>query len=123
MVFKIAGWVLSFEQVRTWLEKQGHKHHHLPDDSLMTELNDWFEERNMDQFLWAVCTDYPRGSMKAVMVLVRRHREDPKSTVSYYYRVRETDTDPQVKKQVLEESGLADEDLPWVTVADPFFQQ
>lgn len=122
MVFKIAGWVLSFEQVRIWLEKQGHDHKELEDEFLMVELNHWFEKRGIDQYLWAVCTDYPRGSKQPVIVLARRRREDPKSMVSYYYRVRETDTDRQVKKQVLEESGLVDENLPWVTVADPLFQ-
>jgi hypothetical protein len=120
MVFKIAGYVLSFQQVRTWLDKQGRKHDHLENDDLMIDLNHWFEEREIT-YLWAVCTDYPLG--KAVIVLARRQREDHKSTVSYCYRVRETDTDRDVKKQVLEESGLADEDLPWVTIADPFFQQ
>ncbi|OJA21326.1 hypothetical protein AZE42_13208 [Rhizopogon vesiculosus] len=121
MVFKIAGWVLRFEQVRTWLGKQGRKHDHLENDDLMIDLNRWFEERGID-YLWAVCTDYPRG-VQSVIVLARRQREDHKSTVSHCYRVRETDTDRDVKKQVLEESGLADEDLPWVTIADPFFQQ
>ncbi|KAG0699813.1 hypothetical protein DFH29DRAFT_31382 [Suillus ampliporus] len=121
MVFKIAGWVFSFEQVLTWLEKQGQKHQHLENDSLAIDLNYWFKERNID-YLWAVCTDYPHGSMQPVIVLVRRRREDPKSTVSHYYRVRELDADREVKKQVLAESGLNDEDLPWVTVADPFFQ-
>jgi DNA-directed RNA polymerase subunit H (RpoH/RPB5) len=40
-----------------------------------------------------------------------------------FYHVRELDADREVKKQVLEESGLKDEDLPWVTVADPFFRR
>jgi len=121
MVFKIAGWVFSFEQVRTWLEKQGQKHQHLPDEFLATDLNYWFKERDID-YLWAVGTDYPRGSLQPVIVLVRRRREDPKSTVFRFYHVRELDADREVKKQVLEESGLNDEDLPWVTVADPFFR-
>lgn len=34
--------------------------------------------------------------------------EDPKSTVSYFYCVREMDMDREVKKQLLEESGLVD---------------
>ncbi|KAG1779335.1 hypothetical protein EV702DRAFT_96506 [Suillus placidus] len=121
MVFKIAGWVFSFEQVRAWLEKQGQQHQHLPDEFLATDLNYWFKERNID-YLWAVGTDYPRGSLQPVIVLVRRRREDPKSTVFRFYCVRELDADREVKKQVLEESGLNDEDLPWVTVADPFFR-
>ncbi|KAG1815053.1 uncharacterized protein BJ212DRAFT_1273360 [Suillus subaureus] len=60
--------------------------------------------------------------MQPVIVLARRRREDPKSTVSHFYRVRELDADREVKKRVLEESGLNDEDLPWVTVVDPFFE-
>lgn len=60
--------------------------------------------------------------MQPIVVLVRRRGEDPKSTVSRFYRVRELDADREVKKQVSEESGLNDEDLPWVTVAHPFFE-
>ena len=37
--------------------------------------------------------------------------------------MREVDADREVKKQVLEETGLTDEDMPWVTVVDPFFQR
>ncbi|KAG2039173.1 hypothetical protein BDR03DRAFT_952096, partial [Suillus americanus] len=92
MVFKIAGWVFSFEQVRTWLEKQGQQHQHLPDEFLATDLNYWFKERNID-YLWAVGTDYPRGSLQPVIALVRRRREDPKSTVFRFYHVRELDAD------------------------------
>jgi DNA-directed RNA polymerase subunit H (RpoH/RPB5) len=33
------------------------------------------------------------------------------------------DTDREVKKQLLEESGLADKDLPWVTIVDSFSQE
>ncbi|OJA20188.1 hypothetical protein AZE42_04613 [Rhizopogon vesiculosus] len=120
MVFKIAGYVLSFDQVRTWLEKQGREHGHLEDVDMMTYLNRWFEEKKIYQYFRAICTDYPLG--EAVIVLARRLKEDPKSTVSYCYRVRETQIDRDLKKQVLEESGLADEVLPWVTIADPFFQ-
>ncbi|KAG1863028.1 hypothetical protein F4604DRAFT_1718125 [Suillus subluteus] len=121
MVLKIAGWVFSFEQVRAWLKKQDNPYQHSPDEFLATELNFWFKERNID-YLWAVGTDYPRGSMQPVVVLARRRREDPKSTVSHFYRVRELDADREVKKHLLEESGLNDEDLPWVTVVDPFFE-
>ncbi|KAG1795410.1 uncharacterized protein HD556DRAFT_1365284 [Suillus plorans] len=120
MVFKIAGWIISFEQARTWFDGQEYKHDHFGDDFVGIALNRWFEERDID-YLWAVVTDYPRGSRHAVIVLVRRRREDPKSTVSHYYRVRELDADREVKKQVMEETGLSDEDLPWVTVVDPFF--
>ncbi|KAG2120440.1 uncharacterized protein F5147DRAFT_646948 [Suillus discolor] len=107
MVLKIAGWVFSFEQARAWLKKQDHPYQHSPDEFLATELNFWFREKNR---------------LSPVIVLARRRREDPKSTVSRFYRVRELDADREVKKQVLEESGLNDEDLPWVTVADPFFE-
>jgi hypothetical protein len=58
--------------------------------------------------------------MQPIVVLARRHGEDPKSTVSRFCRVRELDADREVKKQVSEERGLNDEDLPWVTVAHPF---
>ena len=68
MVFKIAGWVLSFEQVRNWLEKQGRKHEYLNDDYLGVELNHWFKERNIN-YLLAFGTDYPRGSMQPVIIL------------------------------------------------------
>jgi hypothetical protein len=120
MVFKVAGWIISFEQVRTWFDRQGFKHDHFGDEFVGVTLNDWFKERNID-YLWAIVTDLPRGSAQPVIVLVRRRREDPKSTVSYYYRVRELDADREVKKQVMEETGLNDEDLPWVTIPDPFF--
>ncbi|KAG2367185.1 hypothetical protein BDR07DRAFT_1373011 [Suillus spraguei] len=56
MVFKIAGWVFSFEQVRAWLEKQGQQHQHLPDEFLATNVNYWFKEINID-YLWAVGTN------------------------------------------------------------------
>ncbi|KAG1863047.1 hypothetical protein F4604DRAFT_1657379 [Suillus subluteus] len=120
MVFKVAGWIISFEQARTWFDRQGYKNDHFGDELVGITLNRWFKERHIE-YLWAIVTDYPRGSLQPVIVLVRRHREDPKSTVSYYYRVRELDADREVKKQVMEETGLNDEDLPWVTIADPFF--
>jgi len=73
MVFKIAGWILFFEQVRTWLDRQGRKHDHLEDSNLMIDLNRWFEERGI-YYLWAVCTNYPRG--EAVVVLEGRSQVD-----------------------------------------------
>ncbi|KAG2107335.1 hypothetical protein BD769DRAFT_1366315, partial [Suillus cothurnatus] len=62
-------------------------------------LNYWFKERNIDH-LWAVDTDYPRWSLQTVIVLGRRRKEDPKSTVTRFYHVRELDADRGVKKQV-----------------------
>jgi hypothetical protein len=114
MVFKIAGWVLSFEQVRTWLKKPGQKYEHSQDEFLAIDLNHWFKERDIDNYQWATCTDYPRGSEHAVIMLVRRR---------YYNTImsgRRADRD--LKKQVLEESGLSDKDLPWVTNRTRFFQ-
>ncbi|KAG2130257.1 hypothetical protein DEU56DRAFT_740764 [Suillus clintonianus] len=69
----------------------------------------------------AVPTDYPRGSCQPVIILARTQREDPESTVVHFSRFMELDADRDVKKQVMEESGLNDEDLPWVTIADPYF--
>ncbi|KAG2130260.1 hypothetical protein DEU56DRAFT_815993 [Suillus clintonianus] len=121
MVLKIGGWAFSFEQVRTWLEKQGQQYQHLQDEYLSGDLNFWFKERNID-YMWAIPTDYPRGSCQPVIVLARRQREDPKSTVVHFSRFMELDADRDVKKQVMEESGLNDEDLPWITIADPYFK-
>ncbi|KAG2058226.1 hypothetical protein BDR06DRAFT_950668 [Suillus hirtellus] len=107
MVFKIAGWVFSFEQVRTQLEKQGQQHQLLPDEFLATDLNYWLKER------LSVGRRYRLSSSELAAdhhIGSKAQRGSQVEGVSFY-RFRELNADREVKKQVLKESGLNDEYL------------
>ncbi|KAL6308552.1 hypothetical protein BKA93DRAFT_763089, partial [Sparassis latifolia] len=121
MVLRIGGWVLTFDQVRTWLELGGQDTKNLELYELSGALEDWFKKRKIDDML-PIPTDYPHGSKQPVVMLVTRYHPDPAATVARYTRFVERDVDREVKRRVLEETGFKDDDLRWVTVADPYFQ-
>ncbi|GBE82893.1 hypothetical protein SCP_0412800 [Sparassis crispa] len=120
MVLRIAGWVFTHDQVRKWLERGGREYKTLEYYELTGALKEWFEERQI-RYMAPIPTDYPHGSKQPIILLTTRFHEDPASTVAHYTRFRERDVDRKVKRQVLEETGLKDDDLRWVTVVDPYF--
>ncbi|GBE82902.1 hypothetical protein SCP_0412890 [Sparassis crispa] len=121
MVLRIAGWVLTHDEVRTWLELGGQDTKNLELYELSGALKDWFEEREIDDML-PIPTDYLHGSKQPVIILATRYHQDPTATVARYTRFVERNVDREVKRRVLEETGFKDDDLRWVTVADPYFQ-
>ncbi|GBE82898.1 hypothetical protein SCP_0412850 [Sparassis crispa] len=120
MVLRIGGWMFTYDQVRTWLERGGRKYEILEYYELSGALKEWFEERQI-RYMAPIPTDYPRGSKQPVILLTTRYYVDPAATVMHYTRFVERAVDRKVKRQVLEETGFKDDDLRWVTVIDPYF--
>ncbi|RDB17614.1 hypothetical protein Hypma_001106 [Hypsizygus marmoreus] len=121
MVMKSAGWQLTYKQARQWL-----KSHSLdPEDMDEPELPDAVGKMLTgigipNTTVDPIPVDYPRRGDVAIIILCRISKEDMRSTVPYYTKIREEDADREVKKRILEHSGFKDEDLPWVTAVDPF---
>ncbi|KAL6308553.1 hypothetical protein BKA93DRAFT_866543 [Sparassis latifolia] len=121
MVLRIGGWVLTYHQVRTWLELGGQDTKNLKLYELSGALEDWFKERQIED-MTPIPTDYPHGTKKPVVILATRYYQDPAATVTHYTLFVERDFEREVKRRVLDETGFKDDDLRWVTVIDPFFQ-
>ncbi|KAL6308594.1 hypothetical protein BKA93DRAFT_521053 [Sparassis latifolia] len=121
MVLRIAGWVLTFDQVRTWLELGRRDCKNLEPYELSGALDDWLLERKIED-MTPIPTDYPHGSKQPVIILTTRYYQDPTATVAHWKRFMERDVDREIKRRVLEETEFKDDDLRWVTVVDPFFQ-
>ncbi|KAG1849184.1 hypothetical protein DFJ58DRAFT_685616 [Suillus subalutaceus] len=100
----------------------GVEHEHLAESSLCTALRQWFVERGINNVV-PVPTGYPGRCGKHVVVMVRREREDPHSTPFNFSVFPEETRDRQWKEQIMAESGLTDEQIPWATIADPYFQE
>ncbi|KAG2365494.1 hypothetical protein BDR07DRAFT_1398735 [Suillus spraguei] len=122
MVYKIGGYIFTIDLVRVWLQKMGVKHEDIENTGICTALRHWFDERGITNVM-PVPTAYPPGSRKHVVVMARTEREDPYSTPSRYSIFPEEPSDREWKEQVMKESGLTDEQIPWGTVADPWFQE
>ncbi|GBE82903.1 hypothetical protein BKA93DRAFT_877266 [Sparassis latifolia] len=121
MVLRIAGWVLTHDQVRTWLELGGRDCKNLELYELSGALKDWFEERHIGNMA-PIPTDYPHGSKQPVIILTTRYYQDPAATVAHWKRFKERNVDRAIKRRVIKETGFKDDDLRWVTVVDPYFQ-
>ncbi|GBE82901.1 hypothetical protein SCP_0412880 [Sparassis crispa] len=121
MVLRIGGWVLTYDQVRTWLEVGGRDSKNLEFYELSGALKDWFRERQIEDMV-PIPTDYPHGTKQPVIILATRYYQDPAATVTHYTLFAERDFEREVKRRVLEETGFKDDDLRWVTVIDPYFQ-
>ncbi|KAG2130884.1 hypothetical protein DEU56DRAFT_462638 [Suillus clintonianus] len=122
MVYKIGGYVFTVEFAHLWMKKMGVDYDLLDDTGMSGELNRWFARREMTG-VWAFPTCYPPKSRKLVIVIARKFREDPYSTPFRYSVYEEEPGDYEWKKRMMEESGLTDEQIPWATIADPFFEQ
>ncbi|KAL6308549.1 hypothetical protein BKA93DRAFT_518936 [Sparassis latifolia] len=121
MVLRIGGWVLTYDQVRTWLELGEQDSKNLEFYELSGALKDWFRERQIEDMV-PIPTDYPHGTKQPVIILATRYYQDPAATVTHYTLFAERDFEREVKRRVLEETGFKDDDLRWVTVIDPYFQ-
>ncbi|KAG1747765.1 uncharacterized protein EDB91DRAFT_1079489 [Suillus paluster] len=84
--------------------------------------DEWFDKRGMMD-LWAVPTYYLVGFWIHVIIITRRQRENPDSTVTNYSGFDEEPADHTVKEKIMAGSGSTDEEIPWITVVDPFFRK
>ncbi|GBE82896.1 hypothetical protein SCP_0412830 [Sparassis crispa] len=102
MVLRIGGWVLTYRQVRTWLELGGQDTKNLKPYELSGALDDWFKERKIED-MTPIPTDYPHGTKKPVVILATRYYQDPAATVTHYTLFVEkgdkTDRDTAVEKE------------------------
>ncbi|KAL6306963.1 hypothetical protein BKA93DRAFT_823787 [Sparassis latifolia] len=112
----------NWDRVRAWLKKGGRKYEGLERYELSEELDHWFTERQLDKRLDPIPTDYPHGSGQPAIVLTVIYVEDRHATFRTYKRFREDEKYLALKQEIMEETGLKNEDLPWVTVPDPFSQ-
>ncbi|KIJ32389.1 hypothetical protein M422DRAFT_265717 [Sphaerobolus stellatus SS14] len=104
MVYKTGGWYLTIPKAQEWLLKAT-----TPD----WECRSLAESQEHDEIWHALL-----GGIAAY--IYRRYGEDdPKETAKSFKPVPETQEDKDLKKLVLQESGLDDKDLVWVTIVRP----
>jgi hypothetical protein len=118
-VTKAGGYVCTLERVRTWLESQGISVSE--DRDINRRLKKWLKEQSLHQRLTPIVTDFPRGE-KTIIFFIRRQDQDLIPNAQTYTLLEETESDRALKESILEYSGLAEEDLSWQTILDPFFK-
>ncbi|KIJ38542.1 hypothetical protein M422DRAFT_781446 [Sphaerobolus stellatus SS14] len=126
MVYKTGGWYLTIPKAQQWLLKattpnwecrslaESQEH-----DEIWHALHVWVDESSVLTGKGeALFLPLAKGGI-AVYIYRRSGVDDPKETAESYKPVPETQEDKDLKKLVLEESGLDDKDLAWVTVLRP----
>ncbi|KIJ24636.1 hypothetical protein M422DRAFT_274541 [Sphaerobolus stellatus SS14] len=126
MVYKTGGWYLTIPKAQEWLLKAT-----TPD----WECRSLAESQEHDEIwhallVWVNENSVLKGKGEALFLplaeggiaayIYRRYGEDdPKETAKSFKPVPETQEDKDLKKLVLQESGLDDKDLVWVTILRP----
>jgi len=119
MVYKVAGYIASYDQIRSWAHRNGREP---PAYGVSAWLDKWFKERRVDNAFRALGVNWPQGTPEnpeaanPVIMLVRKSELDPNSTRRKWVAVKEGDGDRLVKNW-LEDEGLH---VYWATIPDPY---
>ncbi|KIJ29163.1 hypothetical protein M422DRAFT_784394 [Sphaerobolus stellatus SS14] len=127
MVLKVGGWVVTVPHIQAWLRKatppdwENRDLMESPEaDDVCFALLKWVEEGTSVLKDQCEILCLPSGKQSIVAYIYRHYGDDDPTENSVQFKpVVETLQDKDIKKKLLAESGLNDEDLPWMTILRP----